>query len=107
MTPREALYNIIVELGPIPKTLRDDNITNREARLRDSVRTLQNFIHYHDPNGESTLGKGSPFPDSVERDFVHVEPSQRSNDGVHIRPRKSVRGDGKDRIDTWKTEAGH
>ena len=48
MTPREALYNICIELGPMPQTNRDDNLTPREARLRDSIRALQNFIHYHD-----------------------------------------------------------
>ena len=109
MTPREALYNIIVKLGPIPQTLRDDNITFDEARLRDSIRTLQNFIHYHDPDGASTLGKGRPLPDSVESDFVHVEPSdgKKTDPDVRIRPRESVRGDGKDRLDTWRKEAGH
>jgi hypothetical protein len=47
MTPREALYNICIELGPA-KTNRDDNLTAKEIRLRDSIRALQNFIHYHD-----------------------------------------------------------
>jgi len=48
MTPREALYNIVIELGPMPATNRDDNLNQRERRLRDSIRALQNFIHYHD-----------------------------------------------------------
>ena len=47
MTPREALYNICVELGP-SRTERNDNLNPREVRLRDSVRALQNFIDYHD-----------------------------------------------------------
>jgi len=47
MTPREALYHICLELGPVPRTERNDNITSKEAKLRDSVRTLQNFILYH------------------------------------------------------------
>jgi len=47
MTPREALYNICIELGPA-RTERDDNLTAKEVRLRDSVRVLQNFILYHD-----------------------------------------------------------
>jgi len=47
MTPREALYYVCLELGP-PKTNRDDNITHYEARLRDSIRVIQNFIMYHD-----------------------------------------------------------
>jgi hypothetical protein len=48
MTPREALYYIILELGPVPETNRNDNLTPKEQRLRDSVRALQNFIDYHD-----------------------------------------------------------
>ena len=43
MTPREALYNIVVKLGP-PQTLRDDNLSPDEIRLRDSVKILQDFI---------------------------------------------------------------
>lgn len=43
MTPREALYNIVVKLGP-PQTLRDDNLTQEEIRLRDSVKILQDLI---------------------------------------------------------------
>lgn len=43
MTPREALYNLVVKLGP-PQTLRDDNITHEEARLRDSVQVLKDLI---------------------------------------------------------------
>jgi len=48
MTPREALYYICVALGPIPETNRGDNLTAKEERLRDSIRALQNFVHYHD-----------------------------------------------------------
>ena len=46
LTPREALYNICIELGP-PQTNREDNLTPREIRLRDSIRSLQNFIDYY------------------------------------------------------------
>ena len=53
MTPREALYHICLELGPRPSTMRDDNITHRESTLRDAIRTLQNFIEYRDPSGDS------------------------------------------------------
>ena len=96
MTPREALYYICLELGPVPVTLREDNITltDKERRLRDSIRALQNFIDYHDDSAHS-------LPDSVE-DFVHVEPSNKETPVV--RPRRSVRGDGKDRLETWKQE---
>ena len=55
MTPREALYYICLELGPRPKTERDDNIPHREAKLRDAIRTLQNFIDYRAP-GDSFQG---------------------------------------------------
>jgi hypothetical protein len=48
MTPRQALYYICLEMGPIAQTNRDDNITHREAKLRDAIRSLQNFIDYHD-----------------------------------------------------------
>jgi len=48
MTPREALYYICLELGPLPRTHRGDNITHSEEKLRDAVRALQNFIDYHD-----------------------------------------------------------
>lgn len=48
MTPREALYNIVLELGPVPETNRDDNLTPKEVRLRDSVRCLQELINSFD-----------------------------------------------------------
>ena len=58
MTPREALYYIILELGPVPQTNRDDNLTRQEIRLRDAVRTLQDLIHEHD------------HPEAVKDDYV-------------------------------------
>jgi hypothetical protein len=45
MTPREALYHLCLELGPIAKTNRDDNLSYKEVQLRDSVRVLQDLIH--------------------------------------------------------------
>jgi hypothetical protein len=51
MTPREALYNIVVKLGP-PQTLRDDNITYEEARLRDSVQVLKDLIDQHEKKND-------------------------------------------------------
>ena len=95
MTPREALYYICLELGPTPVTNREDNLTTKEARLRDSIRALQNFIDYHDDSAHD-------LPETVD-EFVHVAPSNEGRD-VLIRPRKSVRGDGRDRIETWKGE---
>lgn len=44
MTPREALYHLCVELGPVPETLRDDNLSPKEIRLREAVSTLQELI---------------------------------------------------------------
>jgi hypothetical protein len=45
MTPREALYHLCLELGPIAKTNRDDNLSYKETVLRDSVRVLQDLIY--------------------------------------------------------------
>lgn len=45
MTPREALYHLCLELGPIAKTNRDDNLSYKEVQLRDSVRVLQELIY--------------------------------------------------------------
>ena len=44
MSPREALYTLVLELGPIPNTNRNDNITPKEARIRDAIRVLQEII---------------------------------------------------------------
>ena len=79
MTPREALYNLCVELGPA-QTLRDDNLTAKEVRLRDSIRTLQNFIHYHDED--------HTIPDSAN-EYRHFDRA-----GL----------EGKDRLEVWKKE---
>jgi hypothetical protein len=38
-------------------------------------------------------------------EFVHVEPKREEY--PRIIPRKSVRGSGKERLDTWKEEAKH
>ena len=65
MTPREALYHVVLSLGPIPETSRGDNLSAAEEKLRDSVRALQNFIEYHD---DSELS----IPDSAE-EYRHVE----------------------------------
>ena len=81
MTPREALYYICLELGPQAKTKRDENLTEKEVRLRDSIRALQNFIDYHD---DSDL----KIPDSAN-EYKHYD-------------RKGV--EGKDRLEIWKKE---
>jgi len=65
MTPREALYNVVLSLGPIPSTERNENLSAAEVRLRDSVRALQNFIEYHD---DSKLN----IPDSAN-EYGHTQ----------------------------------
>ena len=64
MTPREALYNLCLELGPA-RTERNDNLSPSEVRLRDSIRALQNFIDYHDD-------RDLHIPDSAE-EYRHVK----------------------------------
>ena len=81
MTPREALYYICLELGPA-QTIRDDNLTPKEIRLRDSIRALQNFIDYHDDRSHD-------IPDSAN-EYRHFDRA-----GV----------EGKDRLEAWKEEA--
>ena len=64
MTPREALYYMCIALGPVvPQTNRDDNLSPDQVRLRDAVKTLQNFIEYHDD-------KERPAPKMSVEDFV-------------------------------------
>ena len=82
MTPREALYYITIELGPA-KTNRDDNITANEARLRDAIRVLQDFVLKH--SDSTVVSKGD------------------SDDYVPNPQRKQIR-DGKDRIESWKED---
>ena len=52
MTPREALYHLVMELGPVPQTLRDDNLTPKEVTLRDAVNTLQELVDANEARGE-------------------------------------------------------
>ena len=44
MTPREALYHLVIELGPVPQTNRDDNLSPKEIRLRTAVSVLQECV---------------------------------------------------------------
>ena len=48
MTPREALYNLVVALGPLPSTKRDENLSLDEIKIRDSVETLKELILEHE-----------------------------------------------------------
>ncbi len=81
MTPREALYYICLELGPPAETNRDDNLNEKEVRLRDAVRCLQNFILYHD---DSELN----IPDSAN-EYRHYD-----RNGL----------EGRERLDAWRKE---
>lgn len=65
MTPREALYYVSIALGPTPATKRDDNLTFQEAKLRDAIKVLQNFVHYH--NDADTV-----IPDSAN-EYRHYD----------------------------------
>ena len=96
MTPREALYYICLELGPQAKTSRDENLTPKEVRLRDSIRALQNFIDYHDDSAHT-------IPSSAT-EYGQADPNGTKDDYVARPYRRSVRGDGKDRLATWKSE---
>ena len=44
MTAREALYTLCVKLGPIPTTLREDNLSPDEIRVNEAVRVLMDSI---------------------------------------------------------------
>ena len=62
MTPREALYHLVVELGPVPQTNRDDNLSPKEIRLRNAVSVLQECIAAIEagalPDGDDYIAKG-------------------------------------------------
>ena len=53
MTPREALYWLCIELGPVPTTTRNDNLSIEQVRLREAVRTLQDLIDAQDTPRDS------------------------------------------------------
>ena len=65
MTPREALYNICVVLGPVPQTNSGRNLTYEERKLRDSVRALQNFIDYSEESSSKRLDIYNQMADSM------------------------------------------
>jgi len=65
MTPREALYNICVVLGPVPQTNSDRNLSYEERKLRDSVRALQNFIDYSEESSSKRLDIYNKMADSM------------------------------------------
>ena len=65
MTPREALYNICVVLGPVPRTNSNRNLSCEEKKLRDSVRALQNFIDYSEQSSNERLDIYNQMADSM------------------------------------------
>ena len=82
MTPREALYNICITLGPIPQSNRNENLSYDEVRLRDSIRALQNFIDYHDDSNHSIPDSANEYSHRLDRDGK----------------------EGKERLEAWKNE---
>ncbi len=67
LTPRQALYHLSVELGPTPMTHRDDNVTPKEARLRDAIAVLQELVTADEKERERLvkavmMGKYVPTP---------------------------------------------
>jgi hypothetical protein len=44
MTPRQALYNLVLALGPRPTTKRVDNVSVEEAQLAESIELLRKLI---------------------------------------------------------------
>ena len=44
MTPRQALYNLVLELGPRPATTRPDNVSVEESELTESIEILRKLI---------------------------------------------------------------
>jgi hypothetical protein len=65
MTPREALYHLVIELGPVPNTTRNDNLSPKEIRLRDSVDVLKNLIVESESN---TSLQSEETDDPIEAD---------------------------------------
>ncbi len=64
MHPREALYNLVVALGPMPATRRDDNLSADELRIRESVETLKLLV-----NDYESLEDFLENPDQLELTF--------------------------------------
>lgn len=107
MTPREALYYVCLELGPQGSTERADNIHHEEARLRDAVKTLKNFITYHDDADKyipSSANEYANQDDYIARPMkeVMVEPVS-GTEAPFIKPH-TPKGDGKERLERWKRE---
>lgn len=109
MTPREALYYVCLELGPQTTSEREDNITQPEARLRDAVKTLKNFITYHNDADKyipESANEYAHHDDYIARPLREplIEPYRREE--VLVRPsvRAENRGDGEQRIENWKKE---
>jgi len=44
MSPIVALYHVCLELGPVPQTKRNDNLTPKEAVLRDAIAVLKDCV---------------------------------------------------------------
>lgn len=77
MTPREALYWLCVELGPVPTTNRDDNLSIKQIRLRDAVRTLQDLIAVSETSNDSDVPYGEHLSEKSGVTWRHVDGNMR------------------------------
>ena len=77
MTPRDALQFLLERTGTImPMTVRDDNLSIEQIKLRNSVSVLRELIQEH----EATTDDQEPNP-----------------------TKRQIR-DGRDRIESWKED---
>ena len=77
MTPRDALQFLLERTGTImPMTVRDDNLSIEQVKLRNSVSVLRELIQEH----EATTDDQEPNPN-----------------------KRKIR-DGRDRIESWRED---
>ncbi len=64
MSPREALYNLVLALGPMPATKRDEHLSSDELKMRESVDTLKQLVDEYE-----SLDEFMKDPDQLELTF--------------------------------------
>jgi hypothetical protein len=64
MHPREALYNLVLALGPMPTSNRDDNLSPNELKMKESVDTLKQLVDEYE-----SLDEFMKNPDQLELTF--------------------------------------
>lgn len=93
MTPRDALQYLLERSGmTMPMTVRDDNLTQEQVKLRESVQCLRELIQEKEAQTDDYVANARKYEDYK---FRLEEVSA---------PREEKRGSGKQRIDTWKKE---